>query len=77
MQIDSADLTTNPSIVIMFRKIRIFLQRNSARDKIPLAIAAGGGGLGLGKFSAEYREQHGHGINKTRPPFTGNMYGMK
>lgn len=41
---------------------------------IPVAIAAGGGGLGLGHF-VDTGLQHGQAINMSRPPVTGNMYG--
>ncbi|XP_057655482.1 tyrosine-protein kinase receptor isoform X1 [Diorhabda carinulata] len=51
----------------------IFL-RTRNKEKIPLAVAGGGGGLGLGHFSVDNVEQHGRGINKTKLPFTGQMY---
>lgn len=44
---------------------------------IPLAVAGGGGGLGLGRFSVDSVRQHGQGINMTRYPVPGEMYGTK
>lgn len=49
-------------------------QRNQTGQPIPLAIAAGGGGLGVGRFQ-DTSLQHGQAINMSRLPVTGNMYG--
>ncbi|XP_018579561.1 ALK tyrosine kinase receptor isoform X2 [Anoplophora glabripennis] len=51
--------------------------RNRTKEKIPLAVAGGGGGLGLGRFSVDSVRQHGQGVNISRPPLPGKMYGAK
>lgn len=54
----------------------VLFQRNRTRHLTPLAIAAGGGGLGLGRF-IDTGSQHGQAINMSRPPITGEMYGAR
>lgn len=51
------------------------LQRNGSKF-YPLAVAGGGGGLGLGQF-VDTGLQHGHEVNASRPAVTGQMYGTK
>lgn len=46
------------------------------KQSIPLAIAAGGGGLGLGRFF-DTTLQHGQAINMSKPGVTGEMYGIR
>lgn len=50
------------------------MQYNSAKQPVPLAVASGGGGLGLGKF-IDNGMQHGQAINMSKPPFSGKMHG--
>uniref|UniRef100_T1H974 Tyrosine-protein kinase receptor n=1 Tax=Rhodnius prolixus TaxID=13249 RepID=T1H974_RHOPR len=47
------------------------MQRN--KEKKPVVVAAGGGGLGHGS-SDSINIHHGHGINKTLAPTTGNAH---
>jgi hypothetical protein len=49
---------------------------NRSKQKIPLAVAAGGGGLGLGRFN-DTGIQHGQAINMSKLPVTGQMYGSQ
>lgn len=58
------------------KKNYLFLQRNSAKQPVPLAVASGGGGLGLGKF-IDNGMQHGQAINMSKTPVTGKMYGVQ
>lgn len=51
-------------------------QRNSSKHALPIAIAAGGGGLGLGKFF-DTGIQHGQAINFSIPYRKRIMYGEK
>lgn len=44
------------------------------KESIPLAIASGGGGLGLGRF-VDTSIQHGQAINLSKPGLSGSMYG--
>nr|CAH7767886.1 unnamed protein product [Callosobruchus chinensis] len=50
---------------------------NRLKEKIPLAVAGGGGGLGIGRFSIDNVLQHGQAINMSRPPYTGQMSGLR
>lgn len=54
----------------------LYLQRNRTNHLIPVVVAAGGGGLGLGHFK-DTGLQHGQAINMSRQPVTGQGYGEK
>lgn len=68
------------AVSVLFFHQRInhyFFQRSRSKHLTPLAVAGGGGGLGLGQFIDNGR-QHGQGVvNATQAPVTGKMYGIQ
>lgn len=49
--------------------------RNAQGDAMPLVIAAGGGGLGIGRYLDDDSQQHGRGYEPDRPEVNGQMHG--